>query len=100
MHILIRRSTCYNDQAVTVHQVEMKEYISKAKIVNVNFESFVGALSVYTTGYGPLFQIMTGIVQVEEWPEVQQITRDMITEVDGANAGTPWGKTIEIKRDH
>lgn len=58
----------------------------KPKTVNIDIDSYVGALSLYTTGYSLSWQEVKGTVAAEDWANTQKIVRDDMKAVDESNS--------------
>ena len=75
----------FNETGKTVSSME--EFASgSTKYINIDFTSFAGVKSEYSTTYGPSFQQVRGVIAPEDWPLVQEYTRDIILVVDEENA--------------
>ncbi|XP_014097818.2 uncharacterized protein [Bactrocera oleae] len=83
---LIRSSACYTKDGTATRQLSQVQRMVKPKTVNIDIDSYVGALSLYTTGYSLSWQEVKGTVAAEDWAKTQKIVRDDMKAVDESNS--------------
>ncbi|XP_018785410.1 PREDICTED: uncharacterized protein LOC108966798 [Bactrocera latifrons] len=85
---LIRSSACYTEDGTATRQLSQAQRMPKPKTVNIDIDSYIGAQSIYTTGYSLSWQEVKGTVAAEDWASVQQTTRDNMKAVDESNSSS------------
>uniref|UniRef100_A0A034WLP1 Secreted protein n=1 Tax=Bactrocera dorsalis TaxID=27457 RepID=A0A034WLP1_BACDO len=83
---LIRSSACYSEDGTATRELSQTQRMLKPKTVNIDIYSYIGAQSLYTTGYSLSWQEVKGTVAAEDWASVQQTTRDNMKAVDESNS--------------
>ncbi|XP_011185830.1 uncharacterized protein LOC105214202 [Zeugodacus cucurbitae] len=83
---LLRSSACYTKDGTVTRELSQTQRMVKPKTVNIDIDSYVGAQSLYTTGYSLSWQEVKGTIAAEDWANAQKTTRDGMKAVDESNS--------------
>uniref|UniRef100_A0A0A1XRP0 Probable rRNA maturation factor n=1 Tax=Zeugodacus cucurbitae TaxID=28588 RepID=A0A0A1XRP0_ZEUCU len=85
---LICNNICYDKDGKNLVKLTQTESMVKAKKIDIYINSYLGAQSVWSTGYSLSSQDVNATIAVADFPELQETTRKIMREVDESNA--PW----------